>query len=158
MRKLLFSLMGLVLAAPAYALPINSPVPTNAYISFDGLDWAWGGPCPYSGGCFATGDLTYQSTQGWRLPTTAELSAIPTNFANDFVFAGANVPLGGSDPVSGATFTGSPPAAAACATPYFNTAATWCDWGDGASGDWAGAPGSGSFAEQLYVRGAAVPE
>lgn len=160
MKKLLFALFGLALAAPAYALPINSPIPSNAYIVFGGLDWAWGGPRPYSGGCFATGDLTYQSTQGWSLPNAAELAEIPANFASDFVFPGANVPLGGTDPVSGATFTGAVPGTAACATPYFNTAATWCDWNDGANGDWAGTPGSDGFAEQLYVRTAAagVPE
>ena len=153
-RMLLLAASALMVAGPALALPIDSPVPSNAYIVFDGLDWAWGGPCPYSGGCYATGDLTYQSTQGWSLPTPAELALIPADFADDFLFPGANVPEGGTDPVSGAYFSGGAPADGACATPYFNTTATWCDWGDGVDGDWAGTPGSDYYAEQLYVRGA----
>jgi hypothetical protein len=123
-----------------------------------GLDWAWGGPCPYSGGCYVTGDLSYQSTQGWRLPTSAELALIPSNFAYNFVFTGANVPMGGVDPVSGAFFAvGPPPGAAANAVPYF-TSYTWADWSDGVIGSWAGAPGDPYpfTAEQLYVR--SVPE
>lgn len=33
MRYLFIGLATLLMAAPAYALPINSPVPSNAYIS-----------------------------------------------------------------------------------------------------------------------------
>ena len=165
MRRLLIALAFLsLLVVQAYALPINSPVPSNAYITFDGLEWAWGGPCPYSGGCYATGDLTYQSTQGWSLPTTAELDALPTKFAEDFITGSGNVPYGGTDPVSGASFSSDPiPAlSGACASPYFDTAATWCDFSDGESGLWAGSTysqGSGEsyYAEQLYVRGAVPP-
>jgi hypothetical protein len=28
-------------AGQANAVPINSPVPSNAYIVYNGLDWAW---------------------------------------------------------------------------------------------------------------------
>ena len=93
MKRLLLVVTFMFLLVQAYALPINSPVPSNAYIVFAGLDWAWGGPCPYSGGCFATGDLTYQSTQGWRLPTAGELALIPSNFASDFITGSGNVPF-----------------------------------------------------------------
>ena len=106
MKRLLLVVTFMFLLVQAYALPINSPVPSNAYIVFAGLDWAWGGPCPYSGGCFATGDLTYQSTQGWRLPTAGELALIPSNFASDFITGSGNVPFNGVDPVSGAYFAG----------------------------------------------------
>jgi hypothetical protein len=65
MRRLVFVLaLASLLAVPALALPINGPVPSDAYIVYNNLDWAWGGACPYSGGCYATGDLTYQGTQG----------------------------------------------------------------------------------------------
>ena len=160
-----------LLVVQAYALPINSPVPTNAYITYDGLDWAWGGPCSYSGGCGfgVVGDLTYQGTQGWTLPTQAELDALPANFASYFITGNGNVPYGGTDPVSGAWFNGTvtPALSGACATPYFNTdtSVPWCDFNDGTSGLWAGSTsslsgGGDSYAEQLYVRGdvPAVPE
>lgn len=158
-------LMGAValalVSAPAWALPINSPVPGNAYIEFAGLDWAWGGPCPYlgCGGFFGAGDLSYQATQGWRLPTAGELASLPADFADNFVFSGANVPQGGTDPVSGAFIPGAVPGDAACASPYFSTAHFHCDRSDGLSGLWA-APGVTDFSEQLYVRqtGTPVPE
>jgi hypothetical protein len=174
MRKTVGALVLAVLAQAglAAANPINSPVPSNAYLAdFDGtgLDWAWAAPCPQPGDFCGDGapsiDLTYQSTQGWRLPTVDELMNSP--LATNFVFAGANVPYmsggGGIDPVSGAQFhvpnsdlTGD----AACATPYFSAQYYWCDWQDGRgepNGPWAGMPGAESFAEQLVVR-AAVPE
>ncbi|MGO9806545.1 MAG: hypothetical protein ACLPKH_07480 [Rhodomicrobium sp.] len=165
---------GLVLAAlslmlvggRANALPIDSPVPSSAYIVYDGLEWAWGGPCPYSGGCYATGDLSYQSTLGWTLPSAADLAIVnAVDASNPGAFAamflnnpGGNVPAGGSDPVSGAYFAaGGSSTTGSCATPYFNTAATWCDASDGLNGDWAGSLLGDSFAEQLYVNGAAAP-
>jgi hypothetical protein len=155
MKKLLVGLtLMMLLVVQAYA-QINSPVPTNAYIVFDGLDWAWGGPCPYSGGCYATGTLTYQGTQGWMLPTVGDMALIPSGFASYFITGSGNVPYSGTDPVSGASFADGPVVpeeSGACASPYFDTAATWCDWGNGASGDWAGLPNADDLAEQLYVR------
>ena len=156
MKKLLVGLtLMMLLVVQAYA-QINSPVPTNAYIVFDGLDWAWGGPCPYTGcdGAFP-GTLAYQGTQGWMLPTVGDMALIPSGFASYFITGSGNVPFGGTDPVSGAYFTfGSvvPAQSGACASPYFDTGATWCDWGNGASGDWAGTANADVFAEQLYVR------
>jgi hypothetical protein len=166
---------GAVLAATvsvgaAFALPINSPVPSSAFIVFHGLDWAWGGACPYSGGCFATGDLSYQGTQGWSLPSASDMALVdafdssnPGAFAELFLNnPGGNVPAGGSDPVSGAFFSAG--GGGSCAAPYFDTAAPWCDDGDGLLGAWNGSvlganyAGDGNFFdEQLYVR-AAVPE
>ena len=144
------ALMMTVLGSQANA-QTNSPVPATDYITYDGLEWAWGGPCPYSGGCFATGDLTYQSTQGWALPTDAQMALVDSldgsvlggpgsdTFANLFINSGTG-----------------------CATSYFSGAANWCDWSDGTSGLWAGSQignnsGEGYYAEQLYVR-SAVPE
>jgi len=149
-------LLGTIaLAAPsAHAAPINAPVPTNAYITYEGLDWAWGGPCAYGGEC-GQGDLSYQSTLGWRLPTLAELGALPVDFATYFRFDGANAPDGGTEALTGAYFGGSPGGDAACAAAWFDAVYTHCDWGDGASGGWAGLnPEAG--ADQLYVRAATV--
>ncbi len=152
-------------ATSAFALPINAPVPANATITFDGLQWAWGSPCPLSGceGSFDFGTLAYQGTQGWSLPTAADMALVdafdastPSAFADLFVYPGANVPYEGTDPVSGAydsevAFDGLPVGSLACASPYFNTSAPWCDGGDGANGDWAGSvlADAEGFPEQL---------
>lgn len=153
-------LATLVASAGAQAALVNAPVAANAYITFGGLNWAWAYPLPASSGL----DLSYQSQFGWRLPTLAELASAP--LATDFMFAGANVPLGGSDPLTGANFQATNAAltgAAACATPYFSNGFQHCDWQDGNGqtyGPWAGSPGAQSFADQLVVRTAAneVPE
>ncbi len=166
--------LAALLSLPAQALPINSPVPANATITYDGIQWAWGGPCPYSGGCGYTGTLAYQGTQGWSLPTQADLDIVnaldasnQATFADLFVYAGANVPYEGTDPVSGA-YNAQPldlPAGSmACASPYFTTA-TWCDSFDGSNGAWNGTiigenyyDAGIYYDEQLYVRSAVVPE
>jgi hypothetical protein len=155
----LLAFLAAPLAQPAQAALLDLPVPGNAFISYQSLQWAWGGPCPHDGhaGC-AGGDLLFQATQGWRLPTLEEILTLPEGFALNFVFDGANVPLGGSDPVSNAQFLGdaSRPGAAACAAPYFSTSHTFCDWGDGEGNAWA-TGAADQFYEQLYVR-VAAPE
>jgi hypothetical protein len=165
--------LGLVTIAPMAALfsvqskadLIETPLPTNAYIVFAGLDWAWAYPFPASYSGF---DLSYQSQFGWRLPTAAELANAPN--ATDFLFAGANVPFygtgspySGTDPISGAYFSTtnaayvSAASAGACATPYFSTLYYNCDWADGNGQSnygnvWAGTPGSYPWSDQLVVR------
>ena len=132
---------------------VRSEAPANAYITRDGLDWAWAAPVPA-----ALADLDLQAAGGWRLPTAAELAAAPT--ASDFVFPGANVPLGGADPASGAAFLMPGPgldAAAACAAPWFGAEHRHCDWVDGEGVfalPWAGKAGETQFSEQLLVRDA----
>lgn len=128
-------------------------IPTNATIVYGGLRWAWAFPLPGSSGAVTANQF---DNYGWRLPTAAELVGAPK--ATDFLFSGANVPLDGSDPVSGAYFqvpdvslTGS----AACATPWFSSSYYHCDWQDGRGeiyGDWAGTPDAETFADQLYVQ------
>jgi hypothetical protein len=154
----------LVTLTDARAAFIDGPVPSNAFITFNGLQWAWASPLPGPGNGL---DLSFQAGLGWQIPTAGQLALSP--LATDFIFAGANVPLGGSDPVSGAQFQASQPSltgAAACATPYFSTVYHHCDWQDGRGeifGPWAGLDGSlfPEFAEQLVVRDgdlAPVPE
>lgn len=146
------ALTALLAGVGAQAAYVNAPVAANAYITYGGLDWAWALPLPASSGL----DLSYQSAFGWRLPTAAELAAAP--LATDFMFAGANVPLGGADPLTGANFSAtnaSLTGAAACATPYFSSSYRHCDWQDGNGqpwAPWAGSPGAQSFADQLVVR------
>lgn len=76
---------------------------------------------------------------------------------------GANVPLGGNDPITGAWFSATNTnliGAAACAAPYFNTRivtglAMHCDWQDAngqPAGPWYGLPGAPENGDQLVVR------
>jgi hypothetical protein len=103
----------------ARASIIDAPVPSNAYIVFDGLDWAWASPVADG---FGAVDLSYQAQFGWRLPTAAELENAPS--ATQFLISNGNVPFNGVDPVSGAYFdftSGSNyDGAGAQASPYFN--------------------------------------
>ena len=148
------------LASPASAALVNTPLPANAFINFGGLDWAWAYPVQAGGfSVFPPADLSFQAPLGWRIPTLAELAAAPD--AVDFLFAGANVPFLGTDPVSGAVFqaqTGSYTGDGACATPYFSSSFVHCDWGDGQPNNpWAGLPGSSVYGDQLFVRDTAQP-
>ena len=135
---------------------VNVVVPTNAYITLGGLDWAWASPLDQG-----TVDLTFQAQFGWRLPTAAELGLAP--LATDFLFAGANVPFGGADAfgntfqfTGGSNFAGD----GACAAAFFNNI-SHCDYGNAPGSNGAGVVpwnlGNG-FNESLVVRGAAVPE
>lgn len=173
MKKLLFLLcllVGAVFSAlPVQAAIIDAPVPDNAYITYNDYDWAWASPCSSAACGIGFGlDLSYQSAFGWHIPTAEELALAP--LATDFIFEGANVPLGGSDPVSGANFAlvnSNLDGDAALAVPYFNSLYYHGDWGNApGSGGVAGYPllawnGSGgetlaSVAEFLVVR--SVPE
>lgn len=145
------SLLCLSLAPSAHAI-LNVPVPSNAYITIGGFDWAWASPLPGA-------DLSFQGTLGWRIPTAAELLSAP--LATDFLFPGANVPFNGTDPISGATFQATNTAyanaasAGAVATPYFHNDFLHVDWQDGNGqpfGPWAGSPGALTFADQLVIR------
>ncbi|MDF2232354.1 hypothetical protein P2H44_07270 [Albimonas sp. CAU 1670] len=137
---------------------LRAPVPANAYISRDGLDWAWAAPVPAP---LAGMELGRVAPDGWRLPTPAELTRAPAPV--DFVFPGANVPLDGQDAASGARFLMPGPGlegAAACAAPWFGA---WrhCDWvdGEGVFGQaWAGRDGQSRYSEQLMVRDSRLPE
>ncbi|MCF2905052.1 VPLPA-CTERM sorting domain-containing protein [Octadecabacter sp. CECT 8868] len=153
--KIAATLVALLAAPAAFAAPINSPVADNAYITKGGLDWAWAAPCaPTSPTCGAI-DLSYQGGLGWRLPTLAEFNAAAI-VAMDFVFAGANVTLGGSDAVGNYFTAGSPGGDAACAAAWFSSTHTHCDWSDGNSGRWAVNNPGVSYAESLVVRAANV--
>ncbi|MGA7199084.1 PEP-CTERM sorting domain-containing protein [Roseiarcus sp.] len=168
-RAVLVGALGVaLLAGGANASLVNAPVPSNAYIAFDGLDWAWAAPVAADGsfGCCGV-DLSYESQFGWRLPTATELTNAPS--ALQFLFAGANVPLNGTDPVSGAYFdyaSSTLDGPAASAVPYFNdvvSQADWCNAPGSACGfgevPWWGQPGAPTYAESLVVRSVSgVPE
>lgn len=161
-RILLTGAAALSFTAPANAV-LNIPIPANAYITFGGLQWAWAIPLPGSNYANA---LSYQGTQGWRLPTAAELANAPN--ATNFLFAGGNTPFNGTGAdgsqfqYTNAAYTNAR-SAGACASAYFNTGFNHCDWGEGngqPDGPWAGSVGASGSAEQLFVRAVAggVPE
>jgi hypothetical protein len=149
----------LLAGSASQASLVNLPVPSNAYIQIGNLDWAWASPLA------GNVDLSYEGQFGWRLPTATELVNAP--LATQFIFRGANVPFGGSDPLTGANFqftTGSNlNGDAALAAPYFNNCCNWGDYGNapGSNGanvvPWAGQPGAFGFSESLVVRDVASP-
>ena len=153
-------------AAPAAAV-VNAPVPTNAFIRFGSLDWAWASACSPTGCTFAGAqlvapiDLSYQGGQGWRLPTAADWANAPS--VDKFFFAGANVPDGGTAlDGSGASFGGAVVGSAgACAAPWFSNV-LYCDYNDGVIGAIWGIPNSPyagvDTVDTWVVRGSAVPE
>lgn len=166
-KSAVIAVATLAFATASQAALFDAPVAANAYITFNGLDWAWASPVA-ADGSFGAGavDLSFQAAYGWRLPTAAEMLGAP--LATQFIFAGANVPFGGTDPVSGSHFPDGSPALdaldgdAACAAAYFNTAFHHCDWDNapGSAGDqivpWWGQVGATDFSESLVVR--SVPE
>ena len=129
---------ALLSASPAVA-QIDAPVPTNNYITFGGSDWAWAAPCaPMEPSCGVV-DFSYQGTQGWRLPTADEFLAGP--LAADF---------GTYDNFR-------------CASAWFSTNYTHCDYGDGVQfavyGDPRNPyPGNGAVETWAIRNAAAVPE
>jgi len=129
---------GALLSTPATAI-INAPVPTDNYITIGGFDWAWAAPCsPVQPSCGVV-DFSYQSTQGWRLPTAAEFLAGPT----------------------AASF--GPSNSFKCAAAWFSTAHTHCDYNDGVNLHIYGHPGNvspnASTLETWVIRNnEAIPE
>jgi hypothetical protein len=162
--SVLIATVSAAVSLPATAA-INAPLPSNAYITKGGLDWAWASACSPTGcldGLVGPVDLSYQGTQGWRLPRQADWANAPT--AEDFLFAGANVPDGGSDLLTGANFNGLPlGSAGACAAAYFVSYLS-CDFIDGQIGAIWGLPDSAYVGAETVdtwlVRGgnAGVPE
>lgn len=156
-RALLAASMLAAVASPAAAI-INSPVPTNAYITFGGFDWAWAGPCAAEAPSCGVFDLSYQATQGWRLPTLAEFAAGPAPI--DFIFAAGNVPLNGAS-VEGTVFFNAPGNGACAAAYFFNAERNNCDYNDAVVGGIFGNGGpftGNSNVETWVIRGNAVPE
>ena len=102
-------------------------------------------------------DLTYQATQGWRLPTLADFAAGPA--PTDFIFAGANVTFGGSS-VEGTLFPGAPGDGACAAAYFFHAGRNNCDYNAVSSAVLGnGGPYTGfANAETWVIRGDVVPE
>ena len=169
-RRLLIAAALILPVQASFAGFIDAAVPSNAYISFGGSDWAWASPC--DGSDPSCGDVTllsFQASQGWRLPTAAEILSAPSAF--DFLFAGGNVPFNGVDPISLAQFQATNAnydaarSAGACAAPYFSDDHRHCDWSNGQDGgdgfNWWSPANSNLGLETLVIRdqqGPSIPE
>jgi len=147
----------------AQAAIYDFPLAANAYITFGDLDWAWAGPCAAVAPSCGVIDLSFQSAHGWRLPSVAEFALRPD--PSDFLFAGANVPQGGFDPVSLSRwgFGNDTPvnvgSDGACAAAYFGTTRRHCDYNDALGGFiWdPGSSGNNPASETWVVRDSADP-
>ena len=179
MKKVLFlgCLLGwmALFVLPVQAALVDSPVPSNAYITLGGLDWAWAAPC--SGPVCMAGyglDLSYQSAFGWHIPTSSELALAPSSYSA-FVFDGANVPytagVGFSPaPISGAIANDPGPITEdiAIAVPYFNIFYNHADVSNAPGTTWGiypnlpwnslGTANGSDYAEFLVVRDSEIPE
>jgi hypothetical protein len=151
-KMLKAAVVGLVLSVSGFAnagIIYNTELDENAYISIDGLDWAWAN---LVGGA----DLSIQAQYGWRIPTLADWGGSP--LAIDFLSDTGNATMVSGlhsfnyDPNS--TFTGR----GSCAAGWFSVNTT-CNWGNGQgqvtnNSGWYAKPGqvSKSHYEQLVVR------
>jgi hypothetical protein len=167
-KSMLAAFASLALLGTSHAQIFDAPVASNAQISFGSLFWAWASPVAADGSFGAGSEVVInaaRASEGWRLPTAAEMLGAPG--ATLFQFIGANVPFGGIDPVSGSRFdfgssllTG----AAACAATYFSNMFSQCNWGNapGSGGSlvvpWWGQAEAPIFAESLVVRVIPEPE
>ena len=172
-KFLFIAILGLGSSSSMAAL-VETALPSNAYITLNGFDWAWGSNCsrkPAAGGC-DTIDAAFQMSLGWRIAEASDMGLAP--IALDFLFTGANVPFNGVDPVSGATFSNpviaysaaanaaytNAASAGACASSYFTLGDgdNACDWLNGSGNDvntigWYNQNGSIDFyADVLFIR------
>jgi hypothetical protein len=97
-------------AQPATAAPAQSPpVPSDVYIVFNGLDWAWASPCHAIGGC-----SSIVFVDGFRFATAAEWATRPDVTA--FLDAGGN--------------QSGPAGNFRCAAAWFDNNFSHCDYND----------------------------
>ena len=118
--------LSLMVAAVAFVLPmtanaalIDAPVPEDLYITIDGKDWAWAGPCdPVEPSC-GVADFSLQGALGWEIPDADDFIGGPV--AEDFLRDDGSL---------------------RCASPYFNVVHSHCDYSDGAAGYVYNMPGN----------------
>lgn len=139
-------MMGIQVFATGAVASIDSAVDSSEYVTIGGADWAWANPCNDSDPTCGAIDMSYQSTQGWALASTAQIDAIIASVGGltDWValFQPGNV----------------------CATAYFSDFYTHCDYSDALDfslvDNWSGNtlyPEYEQYNEVFVVRVAAVP-
>jgi hypothetical protein len=139
LKSILAAIALAVLPVAAQATPIYAPVPSSEYVTIDGVDWAWASPCAATGGCSSI-DMSFQTGEGWRLPTAQEVATLIFGDLSGFLahFDGGNI----------------------CASAWFDNVYSHCDFGDASAGYiWNGPSPIGYFDETFVLRGAvaAIP-
>lgn len=142
---------------------LRTEVSENAYISIDGYDIAWAGPCAVIEPSCGALDFSYQAQFGWRAMDSHLFSELMFSVEN-FVFAGANVDYHSGnnlDESSGArvlaaestTGLSLPINDVAVATPWFSSFYNHVDWRDGLYSNWSFAdlPGM-AWSDSIAVR------
>lgn len=137
--KILGMLAVGLLAGPllARAVPVDtSPITSDYYIEYNGLLWAWASPTsvqffriPFSDGSYVDNELFVAGIQnGWRQATASEWVARPsaTVFGSYGDFK--------------------------CASRYWNSYITWCDWWDGSSGSLTNEWTAGNHSSDFHFR------
>ena len=122
--------LALGLVNAAVAAPVSTPLLSSDYVTIGSLDWAWAAPIDSQ---FWGSNVLEQAGfhAEWREATDAEWLTLPT----------------------AAAFNGT------CASKYWNSEYTHCDYGNPFSQHWM-VGNTGSYAELVYVRdaGGSVPE
>ena len=138
-----FASIALAASGLANAGIIFSEVSDNAYITVDGYDIAWAGPCAVTDPSCGALDFSYQAQFGWRAMDSVLFAQLGIS-AWDFVFAGANVDYftgNNLDELSGASVSALsgtlPDNDVAVAAPWFASSHNHIDWSDGSNGLWS---------------------
>lgn len=132
-------------AMPAAAQTYSGPVASNAYITFNGLDWAWASPC--HAGDPSCDSFNINGADGtWHFANAAEWALRPS--ASDFLRPDGNFAGTGG--------------LMACASGWFSLSYTHCDYDDAVSGYYSSGPnmvgpqGGQYWDETWIVRGQVV--
>ncbi len=125
----------------AYAAIMDAPVDPADYITINGVDWAWAGPCaPFSPSCGEI-DLSFQGPLGWDVASTALIDAVIADVGGITNWVALFQP---ND---------------VCASRFFSNNWEHCDYGDAASGyveNWSLGNGPSMYNETFAVRNAVV--
>jgi hypothetical protein len=158
LKMLKATIAGLVLSLSgiANAGVILTEVADNAYITVDGYDIAWAGPCAVAQSSCGPLDFSHQAQFGWEAMSSSLFAQLNIT-AFDFVFEGANVDaLTGNnlDEASGATVAQNPFIGdIAVAAPWFASAHKHIDWSNGVNGQWSFSDmNNSSYFDSLAVR------
>ena len=110
-------------AMPAAAQTYTGPVASNAYITFNGFDWAWASPC-HAGEPSCDGFNINGADGTWHFANDAEWALRPS--ASDFLRPDGNFSSSGG--------------MMACAAGWFAISYTHCDYSNGVDGYYSSGP------------------
>lgn len=130
------------MATGAQAALVNAPVDSSEYITIGGFDWAWAGPCAPEAPSCGVIDMSFQGPLGWAVTTGSQITDIIASVGGlkswVDLFAATDI----------------------CASRFFSSLYSHCDYNDGYAGyifGLAGDPGANTNEEVFVVRVSAVP-